>query len=106
MNRAIRRVAVIGSGVMGSRIAAHFAGIGVQVLLLDIVPNGLTEAEKDKNLDLDNKQVRNRIVNDAIQAMLKGKPSAVFTKDVAKLIQTGNLEDDLHKIADCDWVME
>ena len=106
MNRAIRKVAVIGSGVMGSRIAAHFAGIGVQVLLLDIVPAQLTEAEQSKKLTLEDKVVRNRIVNDALQATLKGKPSAVFTKDVASRIITGNLTDDLHRIADCDWVME
>jgi 3-hydroxyacyl-CoA dehydrogenase len=90
-NRAIRKVAVIGSGVMGSRIAAHFAGIGVQVLLLDIPAK-----EGDKN----------KIVNDALQAMLKGKPSAVYTKSVATRIKTGNIEDDLHRIADCNWVIE
>ncbi|WP_276132680.1 3-hydroxyacyl-CoA dehydrogenase/enoyl-CoA hydratase family protein [Polluticoccus soli] len=106
MNRAIRRVAVVGSGVMGSRIAAHFAGIGVQVLLLDIVPNELNDAEKAKSLTLENKQVRNRIVNDALQATLKGKPSAVYSKAVASKIQTGNIEDDLPKIAECDWVIE
>lgn len=91
MNRAIRKVAVIGSGVMGSRIAAHFAGIGVQVLLLDIPAK-----EGD----------RNKIVNDAFQAMLKSKPSAVYTKSVASLIKTGNTEDDLHRISDCDWIIE
>ena len=76
---------------MGSRIAAHFACIGVQVLLLDIPAK-----EGD----------RNKIVNDAFQAMLKSKPSAVYTKDVAKLIKTGNTEDDLHRISDCDWIIE
>ena len=91
MNRAIRKVAVIGSGVMGSRIAAHFAGIGVQVLLLDIPAK-----EGD----------RNKIVNDAFQSMLKSKPSAVYTKDVATRITTGNTEDDLHRISDCDWIIE
>ncbi len=106
MNRPIRKVAVVGSGVMGSRIACHFAGIGMQVLLLDIVPPALTPAEQAKGLTPDSKQVRNRIVNDALQATLKAKPSATFTKSVAALIQTGNITDDLHKIADCDWVME
>jgi len=106
MNRAIRKVAVVGSGVMGSRIACHFAGIGVQVLLLDIVPSEPNEGEKAKGLGIDNKQVRNRIVNDALQATLKGKPSAVYTKKVADLIRTGNTEDDLKEIADCDWVIE
>ncbi len=91
MNRAIRKVAVIGSGVMGSRIAAHFAGIGVQVLLLDIPAK-----EGD----------RNKIVNDAYTAMLKSKPSAVYTKSVASLVKTGNTEDDLHRISDCDWIIE
>ncbi len=106
MNRAIRKVAVIGSGVMGSRIACHFAGIGIQVLLLDIIPRELTPAETAKGLTLDSKQVRNRIVNDALQATLKGKPSSVFTSSVAARIQTGNTEDDLHLISDCDWVIE
>lgn len=105
-NRAIRKVAVIGSGVMGSRIASHFAGIGVQTLLLDIVPPALTDAEKAKGLTLESKQVRNRIVNDALQATLKGKPSAVYSKKVTEHIRTGNIDDDLHLIGDCDWVIE
>ncbi len=106
MNRAIRKVAVVGSGVMGSRIACHFAGIGVQALLLDIVPRELTDAEKAKGLTLESKQVRNRIVSEALQATLKSKPSAVYTKEVANNIKIGNLDDDLHLIADCDWVLE
>ena len=105
-NRPIRKVAVLGSGVMGSRIAAHFAGVGVQVLLLDIVPKEPTEAETKKGLTIESKAVRNRIVNEAFAAMLKSKPSAVFTKEVAARISTGNLTDDLPKIADCDWVIE
>lgn len=106
MKRSISKVAVIGSGVMGSRIACHFAGIGVQVLLLDIVPPSLTEVEKTKGLTIDSKQVRNRIVNDALQATLKSKPSATYTKSVAQYIKTGNIDDDLPKIADCDWIIE
>ena len=106
MNRTIRKVAVIGSGVMGSRIACHFAGIGVQVLLLDIVPPTLTDAETAKGLTLNDKAVRNRIVNDAMQATLKSKPSAVYTKSVVANIKTGNIDDDLSKIADCDWIIE
>ena len=99
-------MAVIGSGVMGSRIACHFAGIGVQVLLLDIVPPALTDAEKARGLTLDNKLVRNRIVNDALQATLKSKPSSVYTKSVINNIKTGNIDDDLPKIAECDWIIE
>lgn len=106
MNRAIKKVAIIGSGVMGSRIAAHFAGIGVQVLLLDIIPRELTDADKAKGLDENSKVWRNSIVNSALQSTLKAKPSAVYTQEVAHLITTGNIDDDLHKIADCDWVME
>lgn len=106
MNRSIRKVAVIGSGVMGSRIACHFAGIGVQVLLLDIVPPALSDAEAKKGLTLASRQVRNRIVNDALQATLKSKPSAVYTKAVATHITTGNIDDDLPQIAGCDWIIE
>jgi 3-hydroxyacyl-CoA dehydrogenase len=106
MNRTINKVAVIGSGVMGSRIACHFAGIGVQVLLLDIVPSALTAAEQAKGLTLNDKPVRNRIVNDALQATLKGKPSAIYSPKVTSLIKTGNIADDLPKIAGCDWIIE
>ncbi|MES2703796.1 MAG: 3-hydroxyacyl-CoA dehydrogenase/enoyl-CoA hydratase family protein [Bacteroidota bacterium] len=106
MNRSIRKIAVIGSGVMGSRIACHFAGIGVQVLLLDIVPREPNDAEKAKGQTVNDKAVRNRIVNDALQATLKSKPSAVYTKSVAANIIIGNIDDDLSKIADCDWIIE
>jgi 3-hydroxyacyl-CoA dehydrogenase len=91
---------------MGSRIACHFAGIGVQVLLLDMVPASLTVAETKKGLSLDLKAVRNRIVNDALQAAVKSKPAPVFTKDVAARITTGNFDDDFSKIKDCDWIVE
>lgn len=106
MNRAIRKVAIIGSGVMGSRIAAHFAGIGVQVLLLDILPRELSESDTAKGLTEDSTVWRNSIVNNALRSTLKSKPSAVYTADVARLVKTGNITDDLHKIADCDWIME
>lgn len=91
---------------MGSRIACHFAGAGIQVLLLDIVPQTLSDAEQKKGLTTANKEVRDRIVNDALQATLKSKPSSVYGKNVASLIKTGNIEDDLKLIADCDWVIE
>jgi len=73
--RTINNVAVLGSGVMGSRIACHFANIGVKVLLLDIVPNELEEKEKDAGKSLEDKAVRNRIVNAALQSTLKSNPS-------------------------------
>ena len=104
--RSIKKVAIIGSGIMGSGIACHFANIGVQVLLLDIVPRELTEAEKSKGLTLENKIVRNRIVNDSLKASLKSKPSPIYNQKFADRITTGNLDDDLKNIADVDWVME
>ncbi len=106
MKRTIRKVAVLGSGVMGSRIACHFANIGVQVLLLDIVPRELNDAEKAKNLTLETKIVRNRIVNDALQFALKSNPSPIYSKSYINRISTGNFDDDMSKISDCDWVIE
>ncbi|WP_143959270.1 3-hydroxyacyl-CoA dehydrogenase/enoyl-CoA hydratase family protein [Litoribacter populi] len=106
MKRTIKKIAILGSGVMGSRIASHFANIGVEVLLLDIVPRELNEDEQKKGLSLDDKQVRNRIVNDALQTALKSKPSPIYNKDFASRISTGNFDDDLPKIKDYDWVME
>ncbi|MFY0252423.1 3-hydroxyacyl-CoA dehydrogenase NAD-binding domain-containing protein [Chitinophaga sp. 30R24] len=104
--RHINKVAVLGSGVMGSRIACHFAGIGVQVLLLDIAPKELNDAEKKKNLTLDSPAVKNRIVNDALQAAVKSNPSPVFTKDVVQRIKTGNFTDDMKRVAEVDWIIE
>jgi 3-hydroxyacyl-CoA dehydrogenase len=106
MTRHINKVAVLGSGVMGSRIACHFAGIGAQVLLLDIAPKELNDAEKKKNLALDHPAVKNRIVNDALQAAIKSNPSPVFTKDVIKRIKTGNFTDDMKRVAEVDWIIE
>ncbi|UOB17819.1 3-hydroxyacyl-CoA dehydrogenase/enoyl-CoA hydratase family protein [Abyssalbus ytuae] len=106
MIRRIKKVAVIGSGIMGSGIACHFANIGVEVLLLDIVPRELNDKEKAKGLTLENKAVRNRIVNDNLTTALKSKPSPIYHQKFANRISTGNLEDDLKKIKDFDWVIE
>jgi 3-hydroxyacyl-CoA dehydrogenase len=89
---------------MGSRIACHFAGIGVQVLLLDIAPTALTPEEQARGLTLD--KVKNRIVNDALQATLKSNPSPVYTKEAVALIKTGNFEDNLKDIGTADWIIE
>ncbi len=102
----IKKVAVIGSGIMGSGIACHFANIGVEVLLLDIVPRELNKQEEAKGLNLENKLVRNRIVNDSLKTSLKSKPSPIYDQKFASRISTGNLEDDLHKIKDVDWIIE
>ncbi len=106
MNRIIKKVAVLGSGVMGSRIACHFANVGLDVLLLDIVPRELTDKEKIKGLSLEDKIVRNRIVNDALTFSLKSNPSPIYSKKYTSRIATGNMEDDLHKISDVDWIIE
>jgi 3-hydroxyacyl-CoA dehydrogenase len=96
--RIIKKVAVLGSGVMGSRIACHFAGIGVQVLLLDMVPKEAVES--------DNKAARNKLVNDALTAAIKSNPSPVYTKDVVRKITTGNFTDNLKEISGYDWIIE
>ena len=85
--RIIKKVGVLGSGVMGSRIACHFAGIGLQVLLLDIVPKEAVESKKSSE--------RNKIVNDALTAAIKSNPSPVYHKDVIKKITTGNFDETL-----------
>tara|TARA_R110002012_G_scaffold57962_2_gene150388 strand:- start:151 stop:2559 length:2409 start_codon:yes stop_codon:yes gene_type:complete len=104
--RRINKVAVIGSGIMGSGIACHFANIGVEVLLLDIVPRELTDKEKAKGLTLESKVVRNRLVNDHLTNSLKSKPSPIYHLDFAKRITTGNMEDDIAKVKDVDWIIE
>jgi len=106
MKRAIKHVAVLGSGVMGSRIACHFANIGVKVLLLDIVPHELNEQELAKGLSMESPAVRNRMVNDALSAAVKSKPSPLYDEKVVSLITTGNFEDDMSKIKDVDWIIE
>src|SRR5688572_17169884 len=104
MKRTIKKVAVLGSGVMGSRIACHFAGVGLQVLLLDIAaapsnsPGG--EGQEEKAVD------KNKIVNDALAAAVKSNPSPVYSKVVVKRIKTGNFTDNMKDIATCDWIIE
>jgi 3-hydroxyacyl-CoA dehydrogenase len=95
----INKVAIIGSGIMGSRIACHFANIGVEVLLLDII-------NKEAEEDLYNKNFRNKIVNESLDNTIKSKPSPIYSKKFMNRINTGNLVDDLNKIADADWIIE
>ena len=104
--RRIKKIAIIGSGIMGSGIACHFANIGVDVLLLDIIPRELNEKEKTKGLTLEDKIVRNRLVNDALTTSLKSSPSPIYHQKFSSRITTGNLEDDISKVADVDWIME
>ena len=106
MKRNIKKIAVIGSGIMGSGIACHFANIGVEVLLLDMVPNALTEIEEKKGLTLESAIVRNRLVNDHLANSLKSSPSPIYNQKFASRITTGNTTDDMAKIANYDWIIE
>jgi 3-hydroxyacyl-CoA dehydrogenase len=106
MNYGIRHVAVIGSGVMGGGIAAHVANAGIPCTLLDIAPNKLTQEEEAKGLTLESPAVRNRIVQSGYKGILKAKPPALFSKNRAPLIRTGNLEDDLDLLKEVDLVVE
>ncbi|WP_017434756.1 3-hydroxyacyl-CoA dehydrogenase/enoyl-CoA hydratase family protein [Saccharococcus caldoxylosilyticus] len=106
MVKRIRRAAVLGSGVMGSGIAAHLANVGIPTLLLDIVPRELTKEEEAKGLTLEHKEVRNRLVNQALQKLLKQKPAPLMSKSNLSLIEVGNFEDDFHRLAEADWIIE
>ncbi|WP_276368231.1 3-hydroxyacyl-CoA dehydrogenase/enoyl-CoA hydratase family protein [Chryseolinea sp. H1M3-3] len=106
MKRSIRKVAVLGSGVMGSAIACHFANVGCQVLLLDIAPRELTDEEKSKGLTLDNKVVKNRIVQGSFDRSIKSNPAPLYSKKFASRISLGNFADDMSRIKDYDWTIE
>ena len=100
MTKPIRRVGVIGAGVMGSGIAAHLANAGIHALLLDIVPPNLTDAEKS------DRAARNRFAAGGLEKAVKSRPAAFFHPSVARLVEVGNTEDDLEKLASCDLVVE
>jgi 3-hydroxyacyl-CoA dehydrogenase len=98
MQRSIKNVVVLGSGVMGSRIACHFAGVGVKVLLLDRLTPGAEVSEVKKE--------RNKLVDDSLTAAIKSNPSPLYNAAAAKLISTGNFTDDISKITNADWIIE
>lgn len=102
----IKRIAVLGSGIMGSRIACHFANVGVEALLLDIAPKELTEGEQKKGLNLDSPAVRNRIVTESFQKAVQSKPAPLYHASFADRVTLGNFEDNIKDIASCDWVIE
>lgn len=106
MHRKIRKVAVLGAGVMGAQIACHFANIGLEVLLLDMPPNELNTDEEKAGLSLKHPKVRNRIVSQMLAKTIKMKPDPLYLKSFAKRISIGNFEDDLYRIQDCDWTIE
>lgn len=106
MKRRIKHVTVLGSGIMGSGIAAHFANIGVEVLLLDIVPFELTDTETKKGLTKEDKTVRNRIATESLAKLVKASPALLYKKEFADRISVGNFDDDLQKIKNTDWIIE
>ncbi len=106
MRRHVKHVTVLGSGVMGSGIACHLAGIGIEVLMLDMVPRELTPQEQAKGLTLEDKVVRNRTAQSHLDFALKSNPSPIYDKAFASRITVGNFDDDLTKISLSDWVIE
>src|SRR4030043_1581053 len=106
MKYKFHRAVVIGSGTMGAAVAAHLANAGVPVPLLDIVPNKLLPDEEQKGLTLQDKVVRNRIVQQGLDRAVKSRPASFFTSEHPALVSVGNLEDDLEVIKEADWVIE
>jgi len=102
----IKKAAVLGAGVMGAAIAGHLANVGIPTLLLDIVPRDLTEEEKAKGLTLNDRAVRNRLAKNGLNRLFKEKPAPLYSKEVASLIQVGNMEDDFHLLSGVDWIIE
>jgi len=100
MKYKLKTVAVLGSGVMGAGIACHLVNVGMRVIMLDIVPFDLSDADKK------NKNARNRIVDTSLSNAIKSKPAALYKKDFSNRIETGNFEDDFEKISDADWILE
>jgi len=103
---SIRRVAVLGAGVMGAAIAGHLAGAGIPSLLLDVVPAALSPDEQKKGLSLSDRVVRNRLADAGKANLLKAKPAPLYAPGVADLISTGNFEDDFERLSECDWIIE
>jgi 3-hydroxyacyl-CoA dehydrogenase len=102
----IQKVAVIGSGIMGSRIACHLINVGLDVLLLDVAPKELNEVEKKQGKKLTDKTVKNRIVKNSLNSAVVSKPSPLFSLDLKSKIKIGNLNDDINKVSDVDWIIE
>ena len=106
MNRKIKHVTVLGSGVMGSGIACHLAGNGIQVLMLDMQPKELSEKDKATGVNPESKKFRNSVAQGHLDNALKSNPSPIYEKAFASRITVGNFEDDLEKIKNSDWVIE
>ena len=106
MSRKIKRAGVIGAGVMGATIAAQLANVGIETLLLDIVPRELTDEDKKKGLTEESTAFRNKLAINGLETALKSKPASFYVSENAKRVQVGNLEDDLDKLREVDWIVE
>ncbi len=106
MKYQIHKAVVVGAGTMGAAIAAHLANAGIPVTLLDIVPRQLTPEEEKKGLTLQDRSVRNRIVQQGLDRAIKSRPASFFSSETARLVEIGNLEDDFNVVSDADWVIE
>ena len=106
MSKKIERVGVLGAGVMGATIAAQLANVGIETVLLDIVPPEFTDEDKKKGLSEESKAFRNKFAQTGLDTALKSKPASFYVPENAKLITTGNLGDDLERLTDVDWIIE
>src|SRR5699024_4828980 len=106
MNQEIKRAAVLGSGVMGSSIAAHLANIGIPTIMLDVVPKEVTKEEENKGKTLKDKAERNRLAEQSKKSLTTQKPSPITSKKYLDLIQVGNITDDREKLSEVDWIIE
>ena len=106
MGKTIKKAGVVGAGVMGATIAAQLANVGIEALLLDIVPPQVTEEDKKKGLTPESKKFRNKLAESGVQTALKSRPASFYVPENAKLIHTGNLEDDLARLKEVDWIIE
>ncbi|MGZ8785236.1 MAG: 3-hydroxyacyl-CoA dehydrogenase/enoyl-CoA hydratase family protein [Acidimicrobiia bacterium] len=106
MGIPIKRVAILGAGVMGQGIAAHLANAGIPSYLFDMAPGELSANEQEKGLSLDDRAVRNRLAMAGLASIDKSKPPLLYSKGLARLITPCNYEDDIEKLAECDWIVE
>jgi 3-hydroxyacyl-CoA dehydrogenase len=106
MNKKIKRAGVIGAGVMGATIAAQLANVGLETILLDIVPGRMSEEEKKKGLTPESKGFRNKLASNGVETALKSRPASFYLHENARLITVGNMEDDLEKLKQVDWIIE
>ena len=106
MGRKIERAGVIGAGVMGATIAAQMANVGIETILLDIVPPELTEDDKKKGLAGESKEFRNKFAQNGLKTALNSRPASFYVPENARLITTGNIEDDLERLKDVEWIIE